>query len=370
MYEEFYGLRERPFDLTPNPRFLFMTAGHREALTTIEYGIAGRKGITLLVGPAGTGKTTLVHLALGRQRARQNATALYLKNPRLTRDEFLQFLASGFGLSPEAARSKTHLLRELEALLEQRHAAGMVTALIVDEGQTMTDALLDELRLLANIETPTDKLLPVVLVGQPELAERLNERPLLQLKQRLALRAKLAPLSRDETVDYIAERVRVAGGDVHNVFSPEAMTTIFRGSGGIPRTISVVCDNALVSGFALDQRPVGRDVILEVCRDFDLQAAPADAPLPSSVRMARSTVPAVRASAAPAKPERLVSTPSSLVFTRSVASAVAVVEPPSGPHTRQDDSRPVRDPASRPAPASSAPRWRGFRSLFERTAAR
>ena len=269
MYEEFYGLQERPFDLTPNPRFLFMTAGHREALSTLQYGISGRKGVTLLVGGAGTGKTTLVHAALEHQKEKR-AKAVFLTNPTLTREEFTEFLAFEIGLSEDAARSKTQFLRELTATLLERCAAGIVTALIVDEAQAMPDELLEEVRLLANIETTTDKLFPVVLVGQLELAERLNGRGLQQLKQRVALRSTLAPLNARETASYISERIRIAGGDVRTVFSPEAVAAIYESTGGIPRAISVVCDNSLVNGFAVDERPVGRAIVAEVCRDFDL----------------------------------------------------------------------------------------------------
>ena len=271
MYEAYYGLRERPFDLTANPRFLFMTPGHREALSTIQYGIAGRKGITLLVGPAGTGKTTLVHAAVERQAGGRDGKALILTNPTLTREEFFEFLALEFGLSERASHSKLHLLRELQETLTRRHGAAVVTALIVDEAQAMPDELLEEVRLLANMETATDKLLPVVLVGQLELAVRLKDVRLQQLRQRIALRATLAPLTRAETSAYIAERIRIAGGDVRKVFASDAISTIYQCSGGIPRIISVLCDNALVSGFALDQRPIRRAVIDEVRSDFDLE---------------------------------------------------------------------------------------------------
>src|SRR6185295_12006374 len=149
MYEAFYELEERPFDLTPNPRFLFMTPGHREALSTLQYGISGRKGITLLLGPAGTGKTTLVHAALEKQEAK-HAHAIFLTNPTLSREEFTQFLAFELGLSDAASRSKTLFLRELNTTLAERCAEGIVTALIVDEAQAMPDELLEEVRLLAN----------------------------------------------------------------------------------------------------------------------------------------------------------------------------------------------------------------------------
>ena len=273
MYERFYGLRERPFDLTPNPRFLFMTAQHREALTTLEYGLSRRTGIALLVGDAGTGKTTIVHAALQSQSV-QRSHVVYLNNPALTRNEFIEFLAAGFDLSSSAASSKTRLLAELTEALATRHAAGTMAALIIDEAQCLPDGLLEEIRLLANIESASEKLLSIILAGQPEIAGRLNAASLRQLKQRIGLRCTLAPLSEADTASYIAARLRIAGADAAAVFTAEAIQTIHERSGGIPRTISVICDNALVSGFALDRRPVDRAVVVEVCRDFDF-AAPA-----------------------------------------------------------------------------------------------
>ena len=275
MYEGFYGLRERPFDLTPNPRFLFMTSQHREALTTLEYGLSRRTGIALLVGDAGTGKTTIVHAALQSQSV-QRSHVVYLNNPALTRNEFIEFLAAGFDLSPSAAASKTRLLAELTDALATRHAAGTMASLIIDEAQCLPDGLLEEIRLLANIESASEKLLSIILAGQPEIAARLNAASLRQLKQRIGLRCTLAPLTEAETASYIAARLRIAGADAAAVFTAEAIRTIHERSAGIPRTISVICDNALVSGFALDRRPVDRAVVVEVCRDFDF-AEPADA---------------------------------------------------------------------------------------------
>jgi len=268
MYEAFYGLRERPFELTPNPRFLYMTAPHREALTTLEYGLSGRTGIAVLIGEAGTGKTTLVHAALHSQNTRQSL-AVYLNNPSLTRDEFVEFLAAGFGLSADAARSKTRCLYELTEVLAKRHQARHMSALVIDEAQCLPDVLLEEIRLLANIEAATEKLLSIILAGQPELADRLNQTSLRQLKQRVGLRCALRPLRHDETTAYIAARIAVAGGKTERIFTREAIDTVHECAGGIPRTISVICDNALVTAFALDRRPVDTDVVLEVCRDFD-----------------------------------------------------------------------------------------------------
>ena len=268
MYEAYFGLDERPFELTPNPRFLYMTAPHREALTTLEYGLSERTGIAVLIGEAGTGKTTLVHAALHSQNTRQSL-AVYLNNPSLTRDEFVEFLAAGFGLSADAARSKTRCLYELTEVLAKRHQARHMSALVIDEAQCLPDVLLEEIRLLANIESASEKLLSIILAGQPELADRLNQTSLRQLKQRVGLRCALRPLRHDETTAYIAARIGVAGGKTERIFTREAIDTVHECAGGIPRTISVICDNALVTAFALDRRPVDTDVVLEVCRDFD-----------------------------------------------------------------------------------------------------
>jgi general secretion pathway protein A len=293
MYEAFYGLRERPFELTPNPRFLLMTSQHREALTTLEYGLSGRTGIALLVGEAGTGKTTVVHAALQSPSVR-HSLVVYLNNPALTRDEFLEFLAAGFGLSVEATKSKTRCLSELTDRLAQRHAAGSMAALVIDEAQCLPDALLEEIRLLANIESASEKLLSIILAGQPEMATRLNQVSLRQLKQRIGLRCTLQPLAAADTAAYVAARLRVAGASVDGIFTADAIETIHERSGGIPRTISVIADNALVTGFALDRRPVDRAVVLEVCRDFDfvddLTDLPPDGPAsPDLAGMHRGT---------------------------------------------------------------------------------
>jgi general secretion pathway protein A len=268
MYERFYGLRERPFDLTPNPRYLLLTDTHREALGNLEYGISARKGITVLTGEAGTGKTTLIRTAFARASADPGRPTswVYLKNPRLTRAEFLEFLATRFDLPAEMGKSKTRLLDELERQL----ADGRRAALVIDEAQSVPLDLLEEVRLLANIESDTEKLLPVILVGQPELATRLNEPALRQLKQRVALRCTLAALSLRESAGYIAGRIEIGGGDPGQIFSRDAVMRIYERSRGIPRTISVICDNALLTGYAEEQRPVGAKLIETVCRDFDL----------------------------------------------------------------------------------------------------
>jgi len=280
MYERFYNLAERPFELTPNPRYLFLSPRHAEALTTLEYGTRRRNGLTLLIGDAGTGKTTLVYAALERQRA-ESALHVFLTNPALTRDEFFDFLACGFGLSTEARTSKSRFLLELSASLAERSDAGGAAALIVDEAQCLSDAVLEEIRLLGNIETTSQKLLSIILIGQPELGDRLNASALRQLKQRVALRCTLAALDLAETTTYITTRIGVAGGDAASIFTRAAIEMIYVASGGIPRTVSVICENALINGFALGQRPIGAEVIAEVCRDYaiPLPADRANAPV-------------------------------------------------------------------------------------------
>jgi general secretion pathway protein A len=285
MYEQFYGLRELPFELTPDPKYLFLTRQHREALSTLEYGLYAGKGITVLIGEAGTGKTTLIHTALGSERCR-NVNCVYLFNPALTREEFVEALSRRFGLSAHAASSKAALLEELEPVLRERRARGQITALVIDEAQSLSNELLEEIRLLANSETATEKLLPLVLAGQPELRDRLNEPGLRQLKQRVTLRCEIVPLNQQETAAYIAQRIRTAGGDAARLFTRQAVMLIHERSGGIPRTISVMCDNALLTGFGLGRQTVDSEVVLEVARDFDLgDRTMPDAPPPPQTNL-------------------------------------------------------------------------------------
>jgi general secretion pathway protein A len=277
MYEQFFGLDARPFDLTPDPRYLVATDVHREALSNLEYAILSRKGITLLVGEAGTGKTTVIRAAIERQPARVHC--VHIHNPALTRPEFVKILGARFALSDKAGTSKADLLLELEQLLRKRQAESETTLLVVDEAQSLPFELLDEIRLLTNIETDSEKLLSLVIAGQPEIAERFNSPSFRQLKQRIALRCELRPLNLNESVTYIAGRIRAAGGVPANVFTREAVLLIHEYSRGIPRTMNVIADNALLGGLAAQRRPVGTQLVGEVCRDFDIAApAPPTAP--------------------------------------------------------------------------------------------
>src|SRR4051812_39069311 len=274
MYTDFYRLTELPFELSPNPKYLLLTPRHREALANLQYGISARKSLTLLTGEAGTGKTTLIKAALQSDACR-SARIVHLANPMLSREEFIEFLALAFELSESAMRSKTTLLHELAVLLEQRRAEGVTTSLVVDEAQVLPEELLEEVRLLANIETAAEKLLPVVLVGQPELANRLNKPSLRQLKQRVALPCTLGLLDLIETDAYIRGRLHVAGAENVSLFARDAVSLIHERSGGVPRTVSVICDNALVNGFAAGVHTIGAEIIREVCADFDFGARPA-----------------------------------------------------------------------------------------------
>jgi type II secretory pathway predicted ATPase ExeA len=269
MYNQFYGLDASPFELTTNPPGVFFSSGHREALSNLEYGLSTSKAITLLIGEAGTGKTTLVRAAIASERCR-HVQCLFIHSPALTRPEFISVIGRQLGLGFDAARSKTSLLAELETALLERRSRGQTVALIVDEAQSLSHELLEEIRLLANVETDSHKLIPLLLAGQPELADRLNEASLRQLKQRVALRCIVEPFMLTETASYIAARIQFVGGDASRLFTREAVMLIHEHSGGIARTINVICDNALLSGMAVGCQPVGRALVLEVCKNFDL----------------------------------------------------------------------------------------------------
>jgi general secretion pathway protein A len=270
MYEAFYGLAERPFDLTPNPRFLYVTPRQKEALANLRFGLTTARGLTLFLGEAGAGKTTLLQAMLAELASTPHQVVL-ISNPTLTRNEFYQHLAQSFQLSASAAESKTHFLFELRRELVERSKIGCCTSIILDEAQSAPYHLLEEIRLLGNLETETTKLLNVVLSGQPELAERLNEPSLRQLKQRVSLRCELGSFDLRNTASYIAGRLRIAGGNAADVFTQKAVIEIYEFSRGLPRTINVIADNSLIGGFATQVRPVTSEIVREVCADFDIR---------------------------------------------------------------------------------------------------
>ncbi len=292
MYQHYYGLRERPFDVSPDPRFLFLSTAHREALMHLRYGLTGRPGLTLLLGQAGTGKTTVVRVALQAANNR-SSKIIHLANPTLTRSEFYHYLATGFGFTSSAAGSKSCFLQELERAIAARTAEQSVIALIVDEAQSLPHDLLEEIRLLTNTQSD-GRSMAVALVGQPELAGRLNEDALRQLKQRVSLRCELPAFGLRDTAAYISARVGIAGGRAENMFNRDAVVAIHEHSKGIPRAISVICDNALLSGYAAAIKPIGRDLIHEVCRDFDLLTGPPSANAPPARPAADAQIPESR----------------------------------------------------------------------------
>ena len=269
LYGTFYGLNEGPFALVPDPRFLFLAARHREAFSVLRYGLTASRGFTLLTGDAGTGKTTLLRAVLA-ERGEASGYVL-VSNPTLDRSEFYEVLAGGFELSDAARRSKTTFLAELDVRARGRAAHGVVTGLIVDEAQSLSDELLEEIRLLGNLMTPTANLLNIVLSGQPELGARLNQPSLRQLKQRMMLRCALVPLDLEETAAYMAGRLRIAGGSPVDTFTWESVVAVHELSEGLPRLINVLYENALIGGFAEQLKPVPVEIVEQVARDFDLR---------------------------------------------------------------------------------------------------
>lgn len=268
MYKEFFGLRANPFNVNPDPRFLFLTRHTEEALACLTYGVQSRKGFVLLTGEVGTGKTTLINKLLEWLRLQQVATA-FVFNSRMNVPNFLDYMMADFGI-PSDSRAKSQILLRLYNWLLDRYRAGETAVLIVDEAQNLADEVLEEIRMLTNLETFTEKLLQIVLVGQPELEQKLKQPHMRQLRQRLTLRAKTYPLTLDETKAYVQQRLRIAGSNGQPIFSPEALVAIHRYSSGIPRVINLLCEHCLVSAFVDQQKLVGPAVVEIVARDFEL----------------------------------------------------------------------------------------------------
>jgi general secretion pathway protein A len=268
MYKDFFGLRANPFNVNPDPRYLFLTRHTEEALACLTYGIQSRKGFVLLTGEVGTGKTTLINKLLEWLRLQQVATA-FVFNSRLNTMQFLDYMMADFGI-PCDTKAKSQVLLKLYNWLLDRYRAGETAVLIVDEAQNLTDEVLEEIRMLTNLETFTEKLLQIVLVGQPELEMKLKEPHMRQLRQRLTLRSKTHPFTLDETRAYIQQRLRIAGAGGQEIFDPEALIAIHRYSNGIPRVINLLCEHCLVSAFVDQQRVIGLEVVESVARDFDL----------------------------------------------------------------------------------------------------
>ena len=267
MYAEFYGLKELPFALTPDPRFIYFTPSHTEVMANLHYGIESGKGLVVVTGEVGTGKTTILRWMM--QRLDRTVLVAYIFNPRLSVSEFYQHVATL--LDVQKWETKSELLMELGRALESRHSRGLRTVLIVDEAQGLSTHVLEEIRLLSNFESNTAKQLQIVLTGQPELRGVLNNPDLRQLKQRVALRCIIKPLPNVEETDrYITSRLLVAGAERTDIFSPGAIDYIFRCSDGIPRNINNLCDNALLAGYASGETTIGPEVIEEVAETFDM----------------------------------------------------------------------------------------------------
>lgn len=268
MYKTYFGLNENPFNINTDPRYLYLTRHTEEALSRLTYGIEARKGFILLTGEVGTGKTTLLNKLLESLHQQRVATA-FVFNARLSESQFLDYMMSDFGIACRS-RMKSQVLFKLHQWLLDRYQAGEHTVLVVDEAQNLSRQTLEEIRLLTNLETSTEKLLQIVLAGQPELEQKLNQRELRQLRQRIVLRAQTLPLTQEETCGYILERLRIAGANGEEIFSPAAIETVYRLARGIPRVTNLICEHALIRAFREQRRPIPTGIVEDVSRDYSL----------------------------------------------------------------------------------------------------
>jgi len=271
MYKSFYNLERNPFELTPDPFFLFSTPRHNEALATLYHGVRGHKGFVVLTGEVGTGKTLLLRCLLQVLKGSNDVAYAYVFNNRLSPVEFLQYIARDFGL-PASGRHKSDILFDLSHYVIARGSRKLTTVLVVDEAHHLSPDILEEIRLLTNLETAQEKLLQVLLVGQPELNDKLDAPELWQLKQRIAHRSQLAPLDLNETRGYIERRLQLAGPSSNGclVFLPETIAAVYRHSRGIPRLINTICENALITAYARQKRSVTPEIIEAVAADLRL----------------------------------------------------------------------------------------------------
>jgi general secretion pathway protein A len=295
MYNEFFGLKESAFNVSPDPRYFFLTPVMREALAGLAYGVQRRKGIILLTGEVGTGKTTLLNQLMDWLRQNHAATA-FVFNTRLNVEDLFNYILTDFGISC-ASRAKSDMLIRLNTWLLDRYVAGEPepAVLIVDEAQNLSLELLEEIRLLTNLETSSEKLLQIVLSGQPELEWKLKDPKLRQLRQRITLRYRTSQLSLSETLSYIEERLRIAGAKGEPIFPPEAIESIHEYSRGVPRVINVLCEHALINAFAGREKRVSVGLIHEVAREFELDLIAPIVP-PSSYGIPESeTTPVIQA---------------------------------------------------------------------------
>ncbi|MEW6184391.1 MAG: AAA family ATPase [Thermodesulfobacteriota bacterium] len=266
MYTQFYGFKERPFEITPDPGFLFLGESHREALAHLIYAARDRKGFTVITGEVGTGKTTLVQAFLHRLNGKVKTA--YIFNPRLNAVDFLRYICEDFGIKEEK-HSKGQYIALLHNFLLDHYGRNEQVILIIDEAQSLPPALLEEVRLLTNLETPKSKLLQVILIGQPELNRVLNSHSFRQLKQRISLRYHLQSLNAEDTKKYIETRLAKAGAADPHLFTAKALDKIYTYSEGIPRLINTICDNALLAGYSESKKIIGPKIIGEAVKNLE-----------------------------------------------------------------------------------------------------
>ncbi len=267
MYNEFYGLVRSPFEMTPDPSFLYLGEAHREGLATLVYAVNSGKGFVMLTGEVGTGKTTLLHALLGQLDSNTNSAFIF--NPRLDPMGFFRVLFEELGVGPPC-ESKAEYLLALNHYLIEKLAANERVLLIVDEAQNLSAEMLEEIRLLSNLETPTSKLIQIMLVGQPELQALIDRPELRQLRQRIALRHRLRPFNEAEVSEYVDDRLAKAGYTGRGIFDKKALRELYRITEGTPRLINNICDGALLLGYARQETSVGANAILEVAHDLGL----------------------------------------------------------------------------------------------------
>ena len=288
MYQRFFGLKESPFNVNPDPRYLYLTRQIQEALAGLTYGIQNRKGFILLTGEVGTGKTTLLNRLLDWLHGQRISTA-YIFNSRLEVDHLFDYMMADFEI-PCESREKSQVLLKLNQWLLERYRAGKTAVLIVDEAQNLAPEVLEEIRLLTNLETSTEKLLQIVLTGQPELEEKLKMPSLRQLRQRITLRCHTGPLTLEETFGYIAERLRIGGANGEPIFSKEAIQTVHLYSHGIPRVVNLLCEHSMINAYVDSLRPVPAHMVEEVAREFQLdEIAPIAGAMPSNAQQTANT---------------------------------------------------------------------------------
>ena len=269
LYQTHFGLCQAPFNITPDPSFLYLSASHREGLAQLSYGIRARKGFVVLTGEVGTGKTTLIHALLNELNGSAQTALIF--STIVSPPDLLRSVCEEFGLvEPKRPLQEIHdYLVSLNEFLLESYRKGENCALIIDEAQNLSAEVLESIRLLSNFETSKDKLLQILLVGQPELAVRLNSPELRQLKQRVMLRHHLRVLSLQECCEYVSNRLKVAGAD-RTIFTPSGLESVYSYSGGIPRIVNVLCDNALLTGYALGKKEIDTGIIREVAEDLNI----------------------------------------------------------------------------------------------------